>query len=58
MKTKNLFGAAVVAFLAVLSSACTTVRTYNAAGDVTGSCRISGFPTKHGGQCIGYANGK
>lgn len=41
--------------LSLLASACTTVRTYDRDGNVTGMCRVTGLLRK-GGECIGYAN--
>ena len=41
--------------LAMLGAACTTVRTYDRNGDLTGTCRITGV-FRGGGQCLGYAN--
>lgn len=48
---------AIVVCLALLSSACTTVRTYDREGTLTGSCEVSGL-FHRGGECIGYANGE
>lgn len=47
----------LVLIVACLTSACTTVRTYDKDGNLLGWCRVSGF-TKKGGQCIGHANGE
>lgn len=44
-----------LAGLALVASACTTVRTFDRNGDITGTCRIRGL-FRGGGQCVGYAN--
>lgn len=49
VKTLTLLG------LSLLVSACTTVRTYDREGNMTGMCRVTGLMRK-GGQCVGYAN--
>lgn len=52
MKKTALLG---LALAALLTSACTTVTTYDRDGNKTGKCQITGLLRK-GGECIGYAN--
>lgn len=44
-----------ILLVVVLTAGCTTVRTYDRNGDLTGSCRIRGL-FRGGGSCVGYAN--
>ena len=37
--------------------ACTTVKTFDGNGNVTGKCRVVGFPFIINGHCEGNANG-
>ena len=45
----------VTVAVALTASACSTVRTYDRDGNMTGKCKVSGLLLR-GGSCVGYAN--
>lgn len=46
---------ALLLVVVLTAAGCTTVRTFDRNGDLTGMCRVSGL-FRGGGSCLGYAN--
>lgn len=57
MKINHMVVISLYVTLMLLSAGCTTVRVYDKDGNVSGTCRITGF-IRRGGLCIGHANGE
>ena len=58
MDKKNLLKAITATIVyATLLGACTTVKTFDAQGNMLGKCRVTGFPWPSHGRCEGNANG-